>query len=331
MTWENFSKAILFFVFACLIIRERHHFNFFVWVIVLSIGFMGFVEGLKFISSGGGHHIKGPNGNILSDNNHMAVALCMTIPFIIYLIPETNEKLIKNGLRVMLVICILAVLGTYSRGGFIGLVIVLGYFFLKSHHKFKGFITLLIVGTLAVNFLPSSWYNRMDSIDNPMGSGSFTTRVNSWKIHTEMAIERPLIGGGFKGPLWGVVWRRLAMNIGKFDFIETPPPGKKAWAAHSIYFQVLGDHGFIGLFLFLSIIFLSFTKLSAVQKYYANLDGVDNWHARLAQMIKVSLVAYCVAVAAVSLAYVELLYAILAIVVSLHITLLLDKKERAEA
>lgn len=324
--WENFSKVILFFIFTSLIIRSRNQFNFFIWAIVLSISFMGFVEGLKYISSGGYHHIKGPSGNILSDNNHMAVALCMTLPLISYLIPETNEKLIKNGLRVMFVICIIAILGTYSRGGFIGLVIVLGYFLLKTQHKIKGIITIVFVGILASVYVSSSWINRMDSIDNPMDSGSFTTRINSWKIHTLMALDRPFVGGGFKGALMGEQWRRLAVDIDKFDFIPTPPPGNKGWAAHSIYFQALGDQGFPGLFLFLSIIFLCFMKLTSIEKYYLNLGSKEDWHSNLAKMIKVSLMAYCVAGAAVSLAYVELLYAILSATSCLYIILLIDKK-----
>ncbi|WP_257794067.1 putative O-glycosylation ligase, exosortase A system-associated [Vibrio salinus] len=204
MSWNNFFKAILLFIFTMLIIRKRHHFNLFLWMIVLSIGFLGFVEGLKFIASGGGHHIKGPSGNILSDNNHMALALCMTMPFIIYLIQETEEKFLKIGLRVLAAICVLAILGTFSRGGLIGLIIVLGYFWLKSQHKIKSIVVIILVGMISYNYLPESWYHRMDTIDTAMQDSSFVTRVNSWKIHTLMALDRPLVGGGFKGPQMGV-------------------------------------------------------------------------------------------------------------------------------
>ena len=313
----DFSKAILLFIFISLILRKRHHFNLFLWVFVLSIGFMGFVEGLKFIASAGGHRINGPSGNILSDNNHMAVAMCMTIPFIIYLTGETKEKLLKFGLRMMLLMCIIAVLGTFSRGGLIGLTIILGYFWLKSRHKIRSIFVLLLAATLAYNFLPQSWYNRMDTIDNAMADGSFTTRVNSWKIHTLMALDRPLIGGGFKGPQVSYVWRMLAVDIDKFDFIRTPPPGDKGWAAHSIYFQVLGDQGFLGLFWFLLFILLAFLRLSTIERYFAKSAGKESWQCLLAGMTKISILAYCVSGAALSLAYLEMFYAILAVVVCL--------------
>ena len=314
---SEFFKAILLFVFISLILRDRHHFRLFLWMIVLSIGFMGFVEGLKFIASAGGHRIKGPSGNILSDNNHMAVAMCMTIPFIIYLIGETKEKLIKFGLRLMLIMCILAVTGTFSRGGLIGLIIILGYFWLKSRHKLRTVFILVFAAILAYSFLPQSWYNRMASIDNAMASASFTTRINSWKIHTLMALERPLIGGGFKGPQVSYMWRILAVDIDKFDFIPTPPPGDKGWAAHSIYFQVLGDQGFLGLFWFLLFISLTFIRLSSIERYFRRHEGKESWPCLLAGMTKISLMAYCVSGAALSLAYLEMFYAILAMVVCL--------------
>ncbi|MBF9002149.1 putative O-glycosylation ligase, exosortase A system-associated [Vibrio nitrifigilis] len=317
MELTDFFKAILLFVFICLILRKQHHFSLFLWVIVLSIGFMGFVEGLKFIASAGGHRIKGPSGNILSDNNHMAVAMCMTIPFIIYLISETQEKLLKFGLRFMLIMNILAVLGTFSRGGLIGLTIILGYFWLKSRHKMRSLFVLLFAAIIAYNLLPQSWYNRMATIDDAMDNSSFTTRVNSWKIHTLMALDRPLVGGGFKGPQVSYVWRALAVDIDKFDFIKTPPPGDKGWAAHSIYFQVLGDQGFLGLFWFLLFIFLTFVRLWVIERYYLRHDGKDSWQCRLAGMTKISILAYCVSGAALSLAYLEMFYAVLAMVVCL--------------
>lgn len=318
-TWNNFFKAILFFLFSCLIVRKQHHFNLFLWAIVLSVGFLGFVEGLKFIASGGGHHIKGPNGNLLSDNNHMAAALCMTLPFIIYLSSVTKEKVLLIGLRVMLVICIIAVIGTYSRGGLVGLVIVGGYFWLKSKHKFGSLILILTVCLIAYNYIPNNWYNRMDTIENAMQDHSFSTRVVSWKIHTLMAMERPILGGGFKACEYGYIWRGLAANFDKLSFIPTPPAGDKGWAAHSIYFQVLGDHGFVGLFLFLAMIVVSFMRLTAVEKHYSSLGKEEDWRCRLSKMVKVSLAAYCITGAAVSLAYLEMFYAILSLVVCLDL------------
>ncbi|MDG3088278.1 putative O-glycosylation ligase, exosortase A system-associated [Vibrio hannami] len=334
LSWENFLKVMLLFLFASLILRQKHQFELFIWVIVLSVGFIGFVEGLKFLASGGGHSIKGPRGHILSDNNHFALALCMTLPLIIYLITVTPKKFLKIGLIGVLILCTLAVLGTHSRGGFIGLAVVGSYFWLKSHKKLLSLLLVVIIGTLAIQFLPESWYERMDSVESVekvLEDDSFNTRLNAWKIHTLMAIERPLVGGGFGTPQYGYVWRSLAVDIHIFDFIPTPPPSERGWAAHSIYFQVLGDHGFPGLLLFLLILLITFRRLSHIEKYYNERDQKQGWQYTLARMIKVSIFVYCIGGAALSLAYIELLYALVAITYGLYVSIETSQEQETRA
>ncbi|MDB1123712.1 putative O-glycosylation ligase, exosortase A system-associated [Vibrio algarum] len=319
-TWQDFSKVILLFIMTCLILRKQHHFDFFIWAIVLSVGFYGSVEGLKFLASGGGHNIAGPKGHLIHDNNHLALALCMTLPLIIYLSEVTKEKIIKLALYGMLIVCIFAILGTFSRGGFLGLVVVSAYFWYKSKSRLRNLIIILFVTSITVAFvLPERWFNRMDTIETAVvEDSSFLGRLNSWKIHTLMAIDRPLIGGGFKACQFGYIWRRLALDIDTLDFIETPPPSNKGLAAHSIYFQVLGDHGFTGLLLFLSMLATSFFKLNGIVKYYRKrFKEKRHWAGRLAEMTRLSLLAYGSAGAALSMAYFELIYAILALTVCL--------------
>ncbi|MGR5134600.1 putative O-glycosylation ligase, exosortase A system-associated [Vibrio alfacsensis] len=315
IAWENFFKVFLLFVFICLIVREKVHFELMIWVLVLSVGFYALVEGLKFIATGGGHHIHGPLGHLMADNNHLALAILMVIPLIAYLISQTPEKWLKIALLGMLGLCVLAILGTKSRGGFLGLLAVGGYFWSKSNRKMLSGILIAAVCVVAMSLVSERWLSRMDTIKTANEDGSFMTRVNSWKIHTLMAMERPLLGGGFKAPQHGHIWRGLALDFDKLALIPTPPPGDKGWAAHSIYFQVLGDHGFLGLLLFLGAICLAFLKLSSIEKYFG-----ERWQTKLAKMMKVSLVAYCVAGAALSMAYFELLYALLAMVICLSLT-----------
>ncbi len=310
--WENLFKAILLFVFICLTIRKPNHFDLMIWIIALSIGFYASVEGLKFIKSGGLHQIHGPGGHLLADNNHLALAVLMVIPLFVYLISVTPEKWLKIGLVSLVFLCVLAVLGTKSRGGFIGLLIVGGYFWYKSNRKILATIGITLMVFVASNLLQESWFNRMETIETAQAESSFTDRIVSWKIHTLMAMDRPFLGGGFRAAQYGHVWRSLAYDFDKLSFIPSPLPGHKAWAAHSIYFQVLGDHGFFGLFLYLLIICLSFLKLSSIEKYFKN-----SWQARLSKMIKVSLVAYCISGAAVSMAYFELFYVLLGLIICL--------------
>ncbi len=310
--WENFFKVTLMFIMINLIIRKQHHFEMLIWSIILSVGFYAFVEGLKFILSLGGHKIAGPIGHLIADNNHLALAILMTIPLTIYLISVTNIKLIKTGLIILVAIGILAILGTKSRGGFIGLVAVGSYFWFKSNRKAVSAVAIMVTSIIALSLLSDSWFDRMASIKSANDSGSFTTRIVSWKINTLMAMERPVLGGGFYATQHGFVWQSLALDFDKLNFISTPEPGNKGWAAHSIYFQVLGDHGFIGFTLFLLIISLSFIKVLSIERAFK-----DSWQGDLAKMIKLSLIAYCISGAALSMAYFELFYVLLSMIICL--------------
>ncbi|KHT64186.1 hypothetical protein RJ45_07880 [Photobacterium gaetbulicola] len=319
LEWEKFSKIMLLTLFITLIIRKKVHFTYILMVFVLSLGIMGAIEGLKFIASGGSHHIKGPDNNILSDNNHFALALDMVLPLNVYLLAEYRNSKIRPFLLITLVLSILAVLGTASRGGFIGLVCVALYFLITTKRKTLTIIGFLIVAGLASLILTEKWYTRMDTIDTANEDGSFMIRVKSWKMYTLMAMERPVLGAGFRSVEVGYVWRSLIPNFYKLSFVESPEPTEKAWAAHSIYFQTLGDHGFVGLGLLVSILVTAFLTLMNIMRKVKDIERLQ-WQYQLAKMFKVSLVAFSVAGAALSLPYAEIFWALIAIIISLDIS-----------
>ena len=129
--WNQFLKIILLFVFITLTIRKRLHIDTLVWAIVLAISAYAGMEGVKYVLSGGGHMITGRAG-IIADRNDLAVAINMCIPLVVYLIQTARHKHLKRGLWVLLSLNVLAIIGTGSRGGFIGLAILAFAFWLKS-------------------------------------------------------------------------------------------------------------------------------------------------------------------------------------------------------
>ena len=92
-------------------------------------------------------------------------------------------------------------------------------------------------------------------------------------------------------------------------------------AAHSIYFQVMGDHGFVGLAIFLAFLGFTFVKASRLSRKARKLGGPE-WIVNLATMLQLSLFAYALGGAALSFAYFELLYGIIALVIVLDARIL---------
>jgi probable O-glycosylation ligase (exosortase A-associated) len=88
-------------------------------------------------------------------------------------------------------------------------------------------------------------------------------------------------------------------------------------APHSIYFQVLGEHGFVGLLLFLTFIVLAWRTGSRVLRFCKGKEELS-WAYGMAAMCQVSLVGYVVGGSFLTLAYYDLFYDIVVLLVLLE-------------
>src|SRR2546428_6902930 len=90
--------------------------------------------------------------------------------------------------------------------------------------------------------------------------------------------------------------------------------------SHSIYFEVLGEHVFVGLGLFLMLGLMTWRTASWVIRR-ARRDREKRWVADLAAMVQVSLVGYATAGAFLGLAYFDYYYTLVALVVLCKVVL----------
>lgn len=293
--WQGLMKIFFFLLVASSLINSRKHVEWLVWVMVASIGFFGVKGGIFTILSGGGLKVFGPPGSgSYSDNNAISVALVMMIPLMYYLRSVASSRWIKLGLLVAAGLSAMAVLGSQSRGAFLAVSVMLVFLWLKSKAKLRFAILLVAVVPLAVGFMPDSWTNRMRTIETYEQDSSAMGRINAWTMAFNLANDRPLVGGGFE------VWAPRA-------YAKYAPDPTNARAAHSNYFQILGEHGYVGLALYLSILIVAWRiggqviSMSSKRPEYA-------WATSLARAIQVSLIGYMVGGAFVNIGYWELMY-----------------------
>lgn len=317
--WEKFLKVVVFFVIVGMVMTTRLRLHSLLLIFCISLGFHGFAEALKFLATGGGHHIFGPGKSIIGDNNHFALAMLMLLPLTIYLFRYSKEKVVRVSLIGLFVLLSIAVIGTLSRGGLLGMLAVGGWALLRSNKKFVAIILLvpLFLGLLAL--APDKWFDRMDTIEEADQDRSFMGRVISWKMATAVALDHPFFGGGFHAIQGDLdIWLQYSERIHFLDFIPTREPDtKRAHAAHSIYFQVLGDHGFLGLFLFLLILAGAWLNTFHVMRHTQRKPDLK-WAGDMAYAVQLSLVAYCVSGAALSMAYFDLSYGLIAVTIILR-------------
>ena len=330
--WNRFWKVIALFMFVLFIVEKKLHVDMVLWSVVLSVGFYGNLEALKYFASGGSHAIAGMSGHVLGDRNELAVAFVMTLPICAYLLGEYGERsrLIKLALLGTMVLLVFAVIGTQSRGGFISMLAVAVYMFIKSDRKgLLGLIATVLV-IVASQVVSSEWASRIDTIEAANQDDSFMGRVVAWKLSFILAVENPLFGGGFKALENFSIWTRLSKEFYSYSWFYTGDaiPVEFARAAHSVYFQVLGDHGFGGLFIYFSILMLAFFKAGKVARVVRRKFG-KHWLGTLAEMIQLSIFAFAIGGGALSFAYFDLIFMLFALVIVLETRLLPAEIARA--
>lgn len=316
--WIRFFKVFMLFVFVVLAIKDKLHVDFVLWCLMLSVGFYADLEAAKFILSGGGHKIVGLPGHVLGDRNELALAFVMTLPIAYYLLGEygKHSRLLRLGLLGTMAALVIAVIGTSSRGGFVALAALGAYMYVKSERKVL--LTFLIVA-LAVGLTPlisEEYVSRIDTIQAADEDSSFMTRVVSWKLSFIMAAKHPFFGGGFKSLEYFPNWLLLSRDFFSFPWFYTGdalPNTTVARAAHSVYFQVLGEQGFVGLGLYLGCLASAFLKAGAVVRR-ARRAGAPEWLRTLATMLQLSIFAFALGGAALSFAYVDLIFCLFGLV-----------------
>ncbi|MBN9554107.1 MAG: putative O-glycosylation ligase, exosortase A system-associated [Alphaproteobacteria bacterium] len=290
--WDRTIKTLVLAFAVLAIANNKARIQAVVWAVVLSIGYFGIKGGGFTLLTGGRNHVFGPENSMIADNNHLGLALVMILPLMNYLRVTSRRYWVRAGLLAVMGLTIVAVIGTYSRGALVALGVAGGVYMLKSR---SGLLPLVLGGMVLLmlpNLVPASWFHRMSTIDSAGQDASFQERLEAWRTSFNVAEAHPLTGGGFASIENDWVAHAYhspgSLNIGR--------------AAHSIYFEVLGDHGFVGLALFLMLVAAAWYNTSATLSFAKTRPELD-WAAKLARMLQVSIVAYMVGGAALSMAY----------------------------
>jgi probable O-glycosylation ligase (exosortase A-associated) len=229
----------------------------------------------------------------------------MTVPLLMFFRSIATYRSLRLGFLVSTVLCVFAILGTQSRGALVGILVMGTFLALKSKKKAQYILLALVVGAAGYNFMPETWHERMSTITEYQTDGSAMGRIMAWRMAFNLAMHRPL-GGGFQ------TFRPSAY------LMYLPEVGARRTDAHSVYFELMAEHGFIGLGLFLVLGISTFLTCGKIARRTRRSPD-DAWMNELARMLQVSFVGYAAAGAFLGLAYFNYLYALVAIVVGLRV------------
>ena len=298
--WNRVMKIDLMVLVAMVVLYSKKHIMMLAWVLAGSLGFYGVKGGLFTLATGGSHRVWGPEGSFIEGNNEIALALVMVIPLMRFLHLTTESVWLKRGLAVSMLLCAVAALGSQSRGAVLAIVAMAIVLWWRSDKKIIAAGLLVLAGFTLVSFMPEQWWTRIETIGTYEEDSSAGGRINAWLMAWNLAKDN-FFGGGYM--------------VYKSDlFALYAPDPLDVHAAHSIYFMVLGEHGFVGLFLFLLLWFFVWRTADRLRTQGQKLPQTQ-WLSHLGAMCQVSLAGYAVGGAFLSLSYYDLPYNILILVV----------------
>lgn len=291
--WQEFSgtfiRCIVIFVVIVNVVRtEKRLIGLFylalgagVW---LSIGAINdYRLGLLTVE---GYRVAGRGGGIFGNSNDMALFLVTLVPIAIAMLLRARNVALKTIFAFTTLLMIAAIVVTYSRGGFIGLVVVLGFLAWRLGNQRRleilGAGVVLVLGFLLL--APGGYGLRLASIVIPSLDpvGSADARRGELMRSLFIALRHPLLGIG----------------MGNY----APEMSFHGLVTHNSYTQVAAEMGLAALYCYTMFIVVPLRKLARMARETFEIRSSSHFYY-LAVGLQAALLGYLVCSFFASVAY----------------------------
>ncbi len=281
---EKVSKIYLPLILTLLLINTREKLFYLVAAIAASFGLIAVKGGIFAFTTGFAYHVRGPDGTHFGNNNEFAVATLMTIPLVILLIREIADRRIKLALTATIPLLFASAVSSQSRGALVTMVALVPLLLWHSKRKYLAVPVLAIGLVAAAAVLPETWFGRMETIETYQEDESAMGRIRAWTDGIAYAFANPITGGGFDSWAWIT---------------------EREW--HSAYVEALAEHGFVGLALWLALLYGTIWGLTRLPRLTRHIPEMQ-WVANYSYMLRASLVAYAAGSLFLGITYWDLMY-----------------------
>jgi O-antigen ligase len=310
--WSWVWKALFFAMFLPLTLRTRLRIEAAILIMVLSAGSIIIDGGIKTIITGGGYgelRLFIANNIGLYEGSIISCVAISIIPMIFWLMRHgtvfPRDWRVKLFGMALIFSCLLIPIGTQARTGLI-CIAVLALISLRTIKR--RFLYLGMMGALAlmaVPFLPKEFTARMSTIENHTADQSASTRVAVWKWTWGYVQDHPF-GGGFDAYRGNRIRfeTNSAETAGNTTEVGSIVIEDKARAYHSSYFEMLGEQGWPGFFLWVWLQLSGLWQMERLRRRWKDRTGEhEQWQAPLANALQQAQVVYLVGSLFVGIAY----------------------------
>lgn len=290
------SKVLLITFVSILVVTTYQRLRGLFLVTSFSFGILALKGAVFGFFTSGEFRVWGPPDSFVADNNAFALATNMMLPVFFFMARQERSRVMRMVLHGFFAAGVVAVILTYSRGGLLGLAVVLAAISIKARRKTLSAFLLVICLFMVLILAPPKWMERMETFLGGQLDESAQQRLVSWGFAWNLVKDYPITGGGFD-TFTPSLFLRYAP--------EPLPGGKDSSGPHSIYFQVLGEHGFVGLMLFLALLACCWGTLRALRRVGGKTEQLG-WMVPYSHMFESSLYGFAISGAFLEFAYFDL-------------------------
>ncbi|MFY0523470.1 O-antigen ligase family protein [Archangium gephyra] len=179
---------------------------------------------------------------VYADPNRMAMSVGIVVPLAVaFFVRRRSAWWVRLACGVAAAMAITAMVLSYSRGGFLGLVASAVTWLVLERHLGRTLVVVAVAMAMLV-LSPRSFWDRTRTVSTYEQDASAMSRVEAWTVASRVSLEHPLLGVG--AGTFPFAWRIYGPQH----------TGGRVYAAHNVFLQVISDLGFVGLGLFLAFI-----------------------------------------------------------------------------
>ncbi|MFC3713289.1 putative O-glycosylation ligase, exosortase A system-associated [Sphingoaurantiacus capsulatus] len=324
--WDPAWKAIIFGVYLPFVLKTRQRLEAAVLTLILCVGAITVTGGIKTILGGGGYGtislLVDSNTGLYESSTISAVSVAL-IPLVIYSY-RFNKIVPKSRLTLLVAMGLifssaLIPVGTEARTGLVCLGVLAALNFLRAKRKVVYAAVVGVFVIAAIPLLPQSFTERMGTIKTHSSDNSASTRVAVWMWTMDFVKSHPF-GGGFYAYKLNEIEVVLHETVGEGNNARevTRTVKDKARAFHSSYFEVLGEHGYPGITIFMLMLLMTLLRLRSIY-VTTRQKAEDNWSAELAIALSHCIMIYMVGSLFLGAAFQSTLYYLIGMAASLQL------------
>lgn len=225
--------------------------------------------------------------------NYWAQILVAVLPLVLYRVLYEKKLVVKAAAAIAALILIYALLGTYSRGGFVALVAVFIMIIFERRARPSTIILAVVSMILIASFLPANYVERVESLlvlrpntslNTLYEDASFRGRFAEARAGLRMFAEHPILGVGVGNYKYNYQSYAKQLNIETRDELRE---------AHSLYIETLAETGLAGTAAFALLIGTLLVGLRRARSKVGSLGRFNDWLPWLAS-IQISISTYLV-------------------------------------